>query len=119
MMKDLLFNNDMYDPIEDMTAKPKETFHYDRKTMNRKDVSMIRHRLDVSVYQYVEAEMDAHKSIHNGGCFTYLVPELISTPIVERKCLMLIEKGGYISTLSLFNFCGPYLINCTQNNKLC
>jgi len=36
---------------------------------------------------------------------------------MESKCLMLIEKGDYVSTLSLFNFRGSYIRNKLYTNQ--
>ncbi|GKV36150.1 hypothetical protein SLEP1_g44311 [Rubroshorea leprosula] len=61
MMEDFPYYNDLYDPVEDDSAKPSEMSDKDWEKLNRKTVAAIRQCVDISVFHHVAEETSAHQ----------------------------------------------------------
>jgi hypothetical protein len=58
-MENMLHSKDMYDLVEDATAKPIDIFDSDSKKITRKTIVIITPWVDLSLYPQVQDETDA------------------------------------------------------------
>lgn len=61
LMKDILYNKDLYDPIEEGKCKPTDKFDVEWNKISQEVVAIIRQWLDLNVYPYFEVEIDAQE----------------------------------------------------------
>ena len=92
-MEDILYCKDLYDPIEEDNAKPKDKTEKKRERMNRKTIGIIQQWLDDSVFHHVANETNANvlwkklESLYEGKTTqnkVFLIRRLVNLKYKER-----------------------------------